>query len=545
VNVGWKQVDFPTLPPHDALVLSDSTLECIGGLPLYYRQWKENNDKGADKKRPLPPIYSTFPVVKMGQMTLYDLHAAICMDGGSPPFSLQDVDDIFTTISAIKYSHPQRLGPPSADPTLTITAHRAGHTVGGSFFVLQRLQDDTKVVITATYNIARELHLDSSTLVQEGTTPDVLVTRPGGPALRKFHELTQVPVGQRTAPLPHMLATQAQRNISDTVLSVLRREGNVLLPVDAASRSLELIFLLNQHWERNRLRSAYHLVWLGPMVPNTVDFARSQLEWMGAKLGQSFLDSQDGSKGGQHPWSLPNVHFLQSVNELQSLLQENPNPAAVVASGASLESGPARDVLLQWADNPDNAILMTDSSQALLRPETSTTTTDAVIPTDAAAGTAATGTATGTTEESDIIGEQLNPDEERSKWTTAGQLLMAWGQAKKEGLSELDSVNCDVPIRVKRALQGAELKSFLAREESARQAQIEEDKQKAMLREVELAKGQLRLGEDEKRTTVQAVPSMDKAVEGTTSIPSRPRKKSRFDQSLFLKFSKPLHSKYD
>ena len=452
---------------------------------------------------------------------------------------------------------------------------RAGHSVGASFYVLQRLQDDTKVVLTATYNIAKELHLDSCTLLQEGSTPDVLVTRPGGPALRAFHALTKAAAGQKKPPLPSLLVSQVQRSLTESVLSVLRREGNVLLPSDAASRALELILILNQHWERHRLRSAYHLVWLGPMVPNTVEFARSQLEWMSAKLGQAFLDSQDGGKGSHHPWQLPNVRILQSVAELQTLLQQNPNPTAVVASGASLEAGPARDVLLQWADNPDNAIILTDSSQATLRQQQqqqqphdkSTTTTSATsgiadavmgntmgdVSAQATINTPAMATATNPSagaaaaaaaaeEETVLIGRQLNADEERSPWTTAGQLLTAWGEAKAEGLSELDSVVCDVPVRVKQTLQGAELKAFLAREEAARQVQMEQAKQRAILREVELAKGQLRLGEEDKRTGAKTAASSHTPTAATSSTVTRPRKKSRFDQSLFLKFSKPLHS---
>eukprot|EP00977_Amphora_coffeiformis_P006303 scaffold1351_cov176-Amphora_coffeaeformis.AAC.37 len=416
-----------------------------------------------------------------------------------------------TAVTAIKYSHPQ-----APVPTLTLTAHRAGHVVGGSFYVLQRLEDDTKVVLTATYHIAKELHLDSSTLLQNASTPDVLVTRPGGPAFRAFHPLTQKKPGQKIAPLPPMLVTQVQRSLTENVLSVLRREGNVLLPTDAASRSLELILLLNQHWERHRLRQAYHLVWLGPMVPNTVEFARSQLEWMSARLGQAFLDSQDGSKSGHHPWALPNVKILQSVAELQTLLQQNPNPAAVVASGASLDAGPARDVLLQWADNPDNAILLTDSSQAALRTgaQAATRTTEPIEAADST-GTTAIAPAAGTTpaavnptaaaaaaaeEETVLLGRQLTTDEQQSPWTTAGQLLQAWGQARAAGQAELDSVICDVPIRVKQTLQGAELKAFLAREEAARHVQMEQAKEQAILREVELAKAQLGLGEDEKTT---------------------------------------------
>jgi len=77
----------------------------------------------------LPPIYATFPTVKMGQMTLYDQHAAICMDGGRPNYSLQDVDDVFASITAIKFSQQKYVAASSnpSKPVLSVTAHRAGH----------------------------------------------------------------------------------------------------------------------------------------------------------------------------------------------------------------------------------------------------------------------------------------------------------------------------------------------------------------------------------------------------------------------------------
>ena len=152
LNVGWTAAalsssedggSLPQLPPHDALILTDSTLESIGGLPLYYRQWQERHSSSSSSKKDgtqpdtrarsasssasssLPPIFATFPVVKMGQMTLYDYHAAICMDGGKPPFTLQDVDTVFGATAAIKYSHPQQLTPSQQQrPTLTITARK-------------------------------------------------------------------------------------------------------------------------------------------------------------------------------------------------------------------------------------------------------------------------------------------------------------------------------------------------------------------------------------------------------------------------------------
>lgn len=427
----------------------------------------------------------------MGQMNLYDHHAALSMDGRRPPYTLEELDAAISAIICIKYSQSIHIG------SLSITAQRAGHVVGGAFYTFQRVIDETVVLFTGTYNMARELHLDSSTLLQQ-SKPDVLITRPGGIAFRQCHLLTK----GRKPLLPSLMVSQAERELVETVLAVLRRDGNVLLPADASGRVIELILVLQQHWEKQRLGETYNLVWLGPLVPNTAEFARCQLEWMSDRQGHAF-DTQQS-----HPLKLSAVHFFTSVTQLQSFMESNNNPTCVVASGLTLDHGPARDVFLLWADNPDNAIVFTDSSQCYLREQKSALSTNSAI-----------------VEDED--GERSSP------WTAAGQLMVAWTQAKREGREMDDSVEVDVRVPQRAPLTGEELKRFLESEEQARLLAQKEEEKRAILREVELAKGQLRLGDEEPEV---------KVVSNVTAA-ARPKKKSRFDSTLFLKFSKPLHRK--
>ncbi|GAX14644.1 cleavage and polyadenylation specificity factor subunit 2 [Fistulifera solaris] len=467
------------LPPHDCVLITDSTLQSLGALPMY---------------RGTAPIYATFPTVKMGQMTLYDHHAALSMDGVRPPFTLEELDAAISAIICIKYSQSIHIG------NLSITAQRAGHVVGGAFYTFQRVIDETVVLFTATYNMARELHLDSSTLLKQAK-PDALITRPGGIAFRQCHLLNK---GRRPL-LPSLMASQAERELVESVLAVLRRDGNVLLPADASGRVIELILILQQHWEKQRLGETYNLVWLGPLVPNTAEFARCQLEWMSDRQGHAF-DTQQS-----HPLRLNAVHFFTSAAQLQSFMERNNNPTCVVASGLTLDHGPSRDVFLLLADNPDNAVIFTDSSQCSLRQQKMmTSTTNSML-----------------VEEDD--GEKTSP------WTAAGQLMCAWTQAKREGREMDDSIKVDVLVPHRSPLTGEEMKRFLESEEQARIMAQQEEEKRAMLREVELAKGQLRLGDDEPE--VKVVSNVATAL--------RPKKKSRFDSTLFLKFSKPLHLTFD
>ncbi len=63
-------------------------------------------------------------------------------------------------------------------------------------------------------------------------------------------------------------------------------QGNVLLPVDAAGRLLELVLLLEEHWDKQKLM--YPLILLTPMAYNVLELASSQLEWMSHHVGQMF-----------------------------------------------------------------------------------------------------------------------------------------------------------------------------------------------------------------------------------------------------------------
>lgn len=350
-----QQVPPASLPDVDAVVITDSTLASLGGLPIYLgRRGRARRAaaeaaaaEGEDGKPatatdgkpdlpPIPPIYGTYPTLKMGQMTLYDYHATQCLDGRDPGFDLADVDELFAEgrhFRPLKYSQTLNLplppasaevGPkrgggggaaaaaaaavPQQPPLLGITPHRAGHVTGGAFYVLRRLSDETEVVVAPghAYHHAKERHLDGATLHKFGAAADVLVTSPGGSGGLLGSLYRPPPSGGGKAILANSTVTRRETELVELVMAALRRGGNVLLPVDASGRVLELLLVLGRHWERQRLGSAYNLVWVGSMTWNTIEFARSQLEWMAAPLGAQF-DSQRGYVGlalAEHSFAL-------------------------------------------------------------------------------------------------------------------------------------------------------------------------------------------------------------------------------------------------
>lgn len=616
------------LPSVDIVLVCNSTLSSIGGLPIFLKKKdnkkhsqqqqldastkKDDTNESSDQKHNLPYVYGTFPTCKMGQMTLYDTHANICLDGGNAGYDLDDVDFVFSTerFQTLKYAqsitlkeghHDQSNGPPhlhtkndSASSiekkkirknrdVLSITPHRAGNVTGGCFWILRRVQDETEVVVAPLYHHSKEKHLDASTLYKYGSTADVLITRPGGPGgllgnLYSYHASRPIYFSsERKKPiLQYPLVARSEGELIEVVMAALRRGGNVLLPTDASGRVLELLLLFSQYWDKNRLASTYNLCWVGPMSCNVIDYARSQLEWMASPLGQQF-DSQRG-----HPYALKSVHMCSSVSELEAIEEQNQLPMAVFASGASLEHGPARDLLLKYADNPDNAIILTDSQRCVPRlqheaaglvedkkePDVKSTQGNVDMKkslSDKLDVSRRISSDTTTSNPKTVSDSSNNVTHAENTLSTSAQLLLKWCEAKKTHKEMADVIEVDVPVPHREPLKGQELEVFLAEEEATRLRKKAQEERKALLREVELARGQLRLG-DEDDTVEEAVTNNStsnnnvqqnssgnsskldennkkRASEGKTF--SSKKKKSRFNQNLFIKFSKPVHMTFD
>lgn len=643
VNVGSgsnQELDqLSKLTQVDAILICDATMESLGGLPKAFPPTSKSS---------IPPIYATYPTLQLGPMTLYDHHANISLDGGNPGFSLDDVDALFAPsgntalseerssnktsneteedvagiaesgqdssnskatntnkayINTLKYSQSILLTPKrtkqqkeSQTPTLSITPHRSGHVIGGAYWVLQRLSDETTIVVCpgGAYNPSRELHLDSSTMALHARAPDAMIIRPGGMGGGTLGSLYR---GSPPALQPQPWRT-VQSTLLDQIMSVLRRNGNVLLPTDAAGRVLELLLLLDGYWKKQRLSSTYHLVWVGPMTHNVLAYVQSQLEWMNSSLGKQF---DSGGKGSGNPFALGCVHVCTTTQQVEELERDG-LPMVVLASGGGggvngCDCGPARDWLVRWGEGQDNAIFFTNAQMCTLRSTSGggsssnlssagdkkkTTKSidsskshprdtsgsqrnvmDLENPRGAPRTVSSTTEPTAAVEGADtLLGSNLPAAINPSTQSAAAQLLYAWCQAKAQHREMADEIAIDVLVPARRRLEGEELALFTHQEEEARRKRVAEEERIELLKEVELARGRLRLGEEDlakqqkqqkqeeedddgdvnmasTQNTLSITPAQRRRQSSQASK-SRNSKRKKFDSNLFLKYSKPI-----
>ena len=69
-------------------------------------------------------------------------------------------------------------------------------------------------------------------------------------------------------------------------MATLQDNGSVLLPTDSSARVLELAYLLDQHWAFHQL--SYPLIFLSYQSYNTIQYAKSMLEWMSDAINRQF-----------------------------------------------------------------------------------------------------------------------------------------------------------------------------------------------------------------------------------------------------------------
>lgn len=74
----------------------------------------------------------------------------------------------------------------------------------------------------------------------------------------------------------------------DAIRACLDGGGNCLMPVDTAGRVLELLVLLHSKWVSARLDQSYTIAFASHVAQNTLEFARTYVEWMSEKCQKQF-----------------------------------------------------------------------------------------------------------------------------------------------------------------------------------------------------------------------------------------------------------------
>ncbi|CAG9462149.1 unnamed protein product [Pedinophyceae sp. YPF-701] len=330
LDLGWTDsCDPEVLAPladvcakADALLLSHPSVAHMGGVSYAFASLGLKC-----------PIFSTLATHRLGKLCAIEHCLAVSHAAEEPPFTLADVEAAFKWLRPLGYQEPASLRGRSRG--ISIAAYPSGHMVGGAVWRISKGGED--VVYAPDVNHRRERALSGGNLAAVSSRPAVLIL---GAA----------------APLDKPLSVpERDQALIETVMRTLRAGGNVLLPVDAVGRLLELVLVLEAHWARMQLYM-YQLVLVSATSRKVFEYAQSQVTYMSDELVASVIGG--GRDGGQVSFNTRHFKRCASVADLREKFDRR-RPMAVVATTESLDVGPGRRLLADWARDPKNAIVFT------------------------------------------------------------------------------------------------------------------------------------------------------------------------------------------
>lgn len=357
------------------------------------------------------PVYATTPVISLGRTLLQDLYASTPLAASMlPASSLADsilssqndasatqsnilltaptpdeITNYFSMINSLKYSQPHQPIPSPFSPPLdglTITAYRAGHTLGGTIW---HIQHGSEVVVYAVdWNQARENVLSGAAWL-EGAKAG------GAEIIEQLRKPTTLICSSKGA--TSVAAAGGWRKRDETLLQHIRKTiadgGSVLIPCDSSARILELAYLLERAWTGERsnefedpLRVA-KLYLASSTCQTTMRYARSMLEWMDENIIKDFetinnanssnrsrgQDQQEGNKNGQ-PFEFRAMKMIERKGQLNRALGVA-GPRVFLASDSSMEWGFSRDILKSFASDKRNLVILTERPSTITKKEQS------------------------------------------------------------------------------------------------------------------------------------------------------------------------------
>ncbi|OWB77206.1 hypothetical protein B5S32_g1367 [[Candida] boidinii] len=246
---GWDGISDlsyldPFIPLVDLIILSHTTIEHIGAFALLLYKY------------PLlrkVKIYATLPIAKIGRISTIELYRSCGLIGPlkNAVMEIEDIEEAFNRIQTVNYSQSVQLQGKLSG--ITITAYNAGHTIGGSFWLLAR--DTERVIYAPTWNHSKDSFLKASKFITSNLIrPTVLISG-----------------SDLGSSMSH------KKRIEKFIMLVklsLFNNTSVVLPTSVGGRLLELLPVINSN-----ISQEIPIVLVSCSGNKSLQFATNMLEW--------------------------------------------------------------------------------------------------------------------------------------------------------------------------------------------------------------------------------------------------------------------------
>ena len=293
----------------DVVLLTHAHLDHCGRLPLLTKRGFRGE------------IVTTMPTHELARLVMLD--AAHLQEEDARPNSHRPqhgaehkaAEPLFTMADALKSLELFKRGARYGEPIdlaqgVRVTFVNAGHILGSASILLE---------LTESGRTSRLLF--SGDL---GNGRDPLLVPPAAPP-RADAVVIETTYGDRL----HKPLDASINDLYSAISGTVGRGGNVIIPTFALERAQELLFVLNQGIEKNRLSPSMQVFLDSPMAISATEIFARYPEYLQPAVARLFRDGRD-------PLSLPGLHFTRERAESVAL---NNVRGAIIMAGSGMATG--------------------------------------------------------------------------------------------------------------------------------------------------------------------------------------------------------------
>jgi metallo-beta-lactamase family protein len=315
--------DFPFAGSSiDAVLLSHAHIDHSGRLPLLYKEGFRG------------PIYTTPATIDLCNAMLRDTGHILEGDAEfvnrkhpndepvEPLFTIEDAAETVELFRPVAYRTPTKVG-----TNLVMESYDAGHILGSSSIVLT----DGKVRLAFSGDVGR---------------PGLPIIRDPEPLPPCDYLIMESTYGGRK----HPPTGDAINTLEEVVKRTIARGGRLIVPAFAVGRTQQLVLLLHQLMNENRLPSVPIFV-DSPLAVDVTGVFRAHPECFDDRINEYL-------HGGEDPFGFQRLTYIRDVNESKKL-NDRKGPFVVISASGMCEAGRILHHLRNNLGDRRNTVLLT------------------------------------------------------------------------------------------------------------------------------------------------------------------------------------------
>jgi len=310
----YPRLDWADISPRDvdAIVISHAHLDHMGFLPAMYKYGYDG------------PVYCTEPTLPLMTLLQNDFVKIAQIEGGRLIYDQKDIRDVIQHAITLPYGMVTDIS-----PDIKLVFNNAGHILGSATVHLHIGDGAHNIVYTGDYKYGRTQLFDSTTW--------------NYPRVETL--ITESTYGAKEDIMP--VREEVEMNFVNSINSVLKSGGKVLIPVPAVGRAQEILLVIDQYMRNKVLVEAP--VFTEGMISEATAIHVSYADYLSRELRTKILDE------GVNPFKSEYFTEVEHPSNREEAYREG--PAIIMATSGMLEGGPVLDYFENIAPSDKNKIL--------------------------------------------------------------------------------------------------------------------------------------------------------------------------------------------